>query len=107
MNIKTNVSRDCSTSISFNSSKKASIISAGSSMDYVEQVQVKAQANELSWTEQVKREKDQSPFNLFYIFLNKTTPNTTSIGPVFKYMHISHMMKINSENMSQYLINAF
>jgi len=51
--------RGRSVSLSPNSSREASVISAGSSMDYAECIQ--AQANKMSWAEQVKSGEVQSP----------------------------------------------
>jgi len=98
MDIKTDLPRGCSVSLSPNSSREVSVISAGSSMDYAECIQ--AQANKMSWAEQVKSGEVQSP-SLSYAPLKEMMPDTTSMGPAVEPMHIPHAMEIDCENVSQ------
>ena len=58
MDMDTDFTREHLVSLSPKSSRKASVISAGSSMDYAEHIQ--AQANKITWAEQVKSREVQS-----------------------------------------------
>ena len=95
IDIKTDLHRGLSVSLSPNSSREASVISAGSSMDYAECIQ--AQANKESWA---KHGEVQS-LSLSYAPLKEMMPDTASMGPAVEPMHVPHAMEINCENVSQ------
>ena len=100
MDIETDFPRECLVSLSFNSFREVSVISAGFSMDYTECIQ--AQANKITQAEQVKSRKIQNS-SLFYILLKDATLNTVSLRPVVEPMHIFYIMEINCKNTSQSL----
>jgi len=91
MNIYTNFTREYSVSLSPKSFREASV---SFSVDYAEYIQ--AQANKMTWAEQVKSREVQS-FSLSYVPLKEITLDTTSIGSV---------VEINCENAVQGNMNT-
>ena len=97
MDIETDFIRECSTSPSLNSSIEMFVKFAISSINYIDCIQ--AQANNITWAEQVKNWEVQSP-SLFYMSLKEVMSDTVSMRPAIKSMHVPHTVEINSTNTS-------
>ena len=96
IDIETDFSIDHSISPSINSLRKTSANFAIFSIDYVKHIQ--AQADNLTWAEQVKNRKIQSPF-LFHVTMKNVIIVTTSMKLIVKPIHVSHTVETNNEIM--------